>query len=133
MSSRLPQSRTVPEGSSARGTMLHGLRLFIVRAAWIAVAALTVVLFVASVPAYYAQIVCQHARCDVWQLQPNDIRALHDFELSADLYRIYLVALDVFYALGSFIIGAFIFWKKSNDKMALLISITLVLSGGTDL
>ena len=97
------------------------------------VAALTVVLFVASVPAYYAQIVCPRAECDVWRLQPSDIRALHDLQLSASLYRTYLVALEVVSALGFFIIGAFIFWKKSNDKMALLISMALVLSGGTNL
>ena len=34
--------------------------------------------------------------------------------------------------MGFFIIGGLIFWKKSNDKMALLISMALVLSGGTN-
>ena len=112
--------------------MLSGRHLLIVRAAWIVVATVTVVLFVTSVPAYYAQIVCLRAECADWQLQPNDIRALHDLDLSATLYRIYLVALEVLYALGFFIIGGLIFWKKSNDKMALLISMALVLSGGTN-
>jgi hypothetical protein len=59
--------------------------------------------------------------------------ALHDLGLSASFYRTYLIALEVVYALGFFITGAFIFSKKSNEKMALLISITLVLSGGTNL
>src|SRR5215207_3224270 len=133
MSPRQPQVQKDPAESAARRPTLRSRLLLIVKAAWLVVAVLTTVLFVASVPAYYTQIVCKGAECANWQLQPNEIKALHDLRLSAGLYQTYLVTLEVVYALGFFIIGAFVFWKKSNDKMALLISMALVLFGGTNL
>src|SRR5215217_3040475 len=133
MSPRQPQVQKDPAESAARRPTLRSRLLLIVKAAWLVVAVLTTVLFVASVPAYYTQIVCKGAECANWQLQPNEIKALHDLRLSAGLYQTYLVTLEVVYALGFFVIGAFVFWKKSNDKMALLISMALVLFGGTNL
>ena len=44
-------------------------------------------------------------------------------------YAVFLLTLDIFVALVWFIVAMLIFWRKSNDWMALLVSFMLVLQG----
>jgi hypothetical protein len=115
-------------------TTLHGRWLLTARVVWIAVAILVLVLFVASVPIAYAQIhaVCREAECSFWRLAPEDVRALQEIGLSAGLYAAYNVALDVVYTLGFWAIGAAIFWRRSDNWMALLTSMALVAFGASN-
>jgi hypothetical protein len=131
VSSRQPPLGMVPAESMGPYPKLRGRRLLILRAVWIAVAVLVLALFLASIPITYAQYhdVCAGSKCDFWQLSPGDAGALKQIGLSADFYAIYTVALEVVYSLGFFIVGAFIFWKRSNDRMAFFVSLALVLFG----
>jgi hypothetical protein len=110
---------------------LRGHRLLILRVVWIAVAILELGLFVASIPLAYAHYheVCAGSNCDFWQLSPGDARAFKELGITVDFYAICNVALDVIYSLGFCTVGAYIFWKRSNDGMALFVSLTLVLFG----
>jgi len=85
--------------SSPTDVVLHGRRLFFARLVWVALAALTVGLFVASVPVAYEQL------------------------------STYKVALSIFCVLGFWTIGAILFWKSSSHRVALYASVVLITFG----
>ena len=68
-------------------------------------------------------------------LSPVGMQTLHDFGISLDDYIWYTVGVAMFVALVWAIVGFVIFWHRSDDWMALLVSLFLVmfnltLSGG---
>ena len=112
-------------------TVLHGQRLFFARAACVALTALTVGLFVASIPAAYEQLstVCQgHGECIYPRLLPEDAKALEGLG-GPSFYAAYHVILALAFALGFWAIGAILFLKSSGHRLALYASITLVTFG----
>jgi hypothetical protein len=110
---------------------LHGRSLLIARVTWIAVSVLALGLFVVSAPAVFGQYstVCAEANCNFWRLEPEDMPALRELNLSLATYAACMFASDAIYTLGFSGIGALIFWRRSNDWMALLASLTLILFG----
>jgi hypothetical protein len=112
--------------------VLHGRRLFVARLAWVAVVALTLGLFFASIPVAYGQLstVCEgYAGCDFSRLFPEDAKALEGLGLSVGFYAVYNVALSIVLALGYWAIGAILFWKSSGHRVALYASVALVTFG----
>jgi hypothetical protein len=114
----------------------HGRSLFLARLAWavVAVAALAIVAF--SVPSsyeYYSGVctaapgVCSERA--VGQVTPEGVRALQDAGLSVRFYAISNVVIDKASQLVWFAVGALIFWRRSDDRMALLTSLVLVTFG----
>jgi hypothetical protein len=132
-----------PAPTEAAGTrqspppaVLRGRRLFAARLAWGALATLSVVVFVASVPIAYEQLraPCEGAECNlnlVW-LSPEDVRVLEELGLSLDFYAAYKVALGIVIAMGYWAVGALLFWKRSTDLLSLLASIALVMEGAAE-
>jgi hypothetical protein len=114
-------------------TVFRGRLLFLARVAWAAVAVLTVGLFVAGVPSEFArlQTVCADAIACVWfpQLTPEKVRELKELGLSLDLFAAYFVAVEVVLASVSFVVGAIIFWRKSDEWMGIFVSLTLLTFG----
>src|SRR5215217_66978 len=96
-----PPATTEEAGRKSMPTtvVLHGRRLFVARLACVALAALTVGLFIASVPVAYQQL------------------------------GTYQVALRIVFALGYWAIGAILFWKSSGHRAALYASVALVTFG----
>jgi hypothetical protein len=96
-----PPATTEEAGRKSTPTtvVLHGRRLFVARLACVALAALTVGLFIASVPDAYKQL------------------------------GTYQVALRIVFALGYWAIGAILFWKSSGHRVALYASVALVTFG----
>src|SRR5215212_5931223 len=92
--------------SSPTTVVLHGPRLFFARVAWVALAALTVGLFVASVPVAYEQL------------------STYNVALS-----IVSVSLSIVSVLGFWAIGALLFWKSSTHRVALYASVVLMTFG----
>jgi hypothetical protein len=120
------------EGREApQTTVLGGRKLFVARAACLVLAALTLGLFFASVPAAYARwaTLCEGAGCDVPQLSREAVKALERLDLSVGVYVTYIVALRIAIALGYWATGALLFWQKSADRLALYASIALVAFG----
>src|SRR5215208_2550255 len=118
--------------SSPSTVVLHGRRLFFARAAWVALAALTVGLFVWSVLITYEQLstVCEgNAGCDFLRLSPKDAKVLEGLGLSVGSYAAYNVALCIVSVLGYWVIGAILFWKRSDNGAVLLASVALVTFG----
>jgi hypothetical protein len=99
--------------------------------AWIAVAVLAVGLFVAGIPAEFAQlqIPCPTLRCPTGQLPEAGLRALQDLGLSLSSFAAYSVAMDVLFAAVCVAVAALIFLRKSDDRMALFVSLALLTFG----
>jgi hypothetical protein len=111
--------------------LLRGRWLFVARAACVALAALTMGLFVASVPVAYARYgtLCKGPQCDLFQLSPEGAKALEGLGLSVGFYAAYSVALDIVFVLGFWAIGTILFWKSSGHRLALYASVALVTFG----
>jgi hypothetical protein len=117
--------------SIAPGTHLHGRWLVLARILWVTLVALTLAIFIASLPDYFAhlQTLCQAAPCAPasGQLTSSSAQVLHNLGITISGYAIYTVALEVATALIWFAISAVIFWRKSDDWMALFASLMLML------
>ena len=120
-----------PNRSQAADTRLRGRPLLIARAAWVAVAVSSVGLFVAAIPAELAQlrVPCSTAVCVTGQLPPSGLRALQDLGLSVGSFAAYSVAMDVVLAAVYGVVAALIFWRKSDDRMGLFVSLALLTFG----
>ena len=112
----------------APDTRLRGRRLVLARAVWVALVALTLLIFIASIPDFDAQLqaFCRVTFCTPGQLTPDTARILHVLGLTPGLYAHLNVALIVATTVVWFAVAAIIFWRKSDDWLALLVSIMLV-------
>ena len=113
------------------GTRLTGLRLLTIRAVWTALIVLSLAYFIANLPVYFVQLqtVCIQAVCVQWQLTPVNARTLQDIGLSVNQYAIFTLTLNLFSALVWFATGVFIAWRKSDDWLALLTALFLIIQG----
>jgi len=121
-----------PDVRNGSETRLHGSRLVLARSIWGLLVVLTGSVFVANLPLYVAQLqtICVGVRCHTTQLTPSQAQALFQtFGLSPGLYAVYNVALTAIFALVCFTVGFVIFWRKSNDWMALLVALLVVVLG----
>jgi signal transduction histidine kinase len=120
-----------PDQQSAPAKPLRGGLLILARAAWMVVAALAVSLFAAGVPAEFALLhdPCPTARCTTGQLPPAGLRALEDLGLSLDTFAVYYAAMDAVFAAVCCTVAALIFWRRSDDRMGLFVSLALLTFG----
>ncbi len=112
---------------------LRGRRLMAARAVWVAMSALVVGLAIATLPVAYSEYstVCvAGSECrPYWRLAPQDVGALRDIGLSVGFYAGYSLAAEIISMLGFWMIGAVIFWRRSDDRLALFFSLMLVAFG----
>jgi hypothetical protein len=114
-------------------------RLLLARLVWAAAALLALGLFVASVPLYFAHLkeVCtasaQACTSDLQRLTPENVRQLRALGLSMDFYATYVVAVNVLSVVGWSAVGVLIFLRRSEDTMAFLVSLFLVVFGSATL
>jgi hypothetical protein len=90
------------------------------RAAWVALAIVALGTFVTSVPARYDQLA--HPTVGVRA-------ALAELGLSAGGYALYNVVLDTVFVSVFAVVAGVIFWRRSDDPMALLVATMLVAWG----
>jgi hypothetical protein len=93
------------------------------RVGWLVVAVLSIVLFFASIPAYYDWLI-NFADPD---LESATMRAnLEKVGISVDFYATFLLSIRAASAVVWVVVGVVIFWRRSDDRMALFTSLTLV-------
>src|SRR6266699_3661357 len=111
-------------------TRLYGRRLVLARVAWVTVVTLIVALFLARLPAYYTalQTVCTGAFCSSAQPSPDSAQAMQKLGLSVGTYAAFTLAFTIALAFLCFTLGAVIFWRRSDDWMALLVALMVVAS-----
>jgi hypothetical protein len=108
---------------------LHGRRLTITRAVCVGVALLTVTLFIAGLPLLYDWFRTVY----IHGLGDRDVVSAHlaQLGLSVDFYIAYLLLLGIIPAVAYFAVATIIFWRKSDEPMALFTALLLVLFGAT--
>ncbi|MGQ0603796.1 MAG: hypothetical protein ACT4QE_19110 [Anaerolineales bacterium] len=114
-----------------RDPALSGRRLFIARLAWLALALPTLAIIAASVLPRYWQLatVTEAATIFAGQLRPFEAQALAQLGLSVSFYGAYFALLEGLGAAVFFVIGAVIFWRRSDERMPLLFSFALIGTG----
>jgi hypothetical protein len=112
---------------------MRGRRLLVARVAWVvvAVAALAIVLFSFPSSLEHFRSVCTVASevCSeraVGRPTPEGARALQDAGLSLSTYAFLNVAVDKVADFVWIAVGALVFLRRSDDRMALLVSLFLV-------
>jgi signal transduction histidine kinase len=104
-------------------SVLHRRRLLFARAAWVVLAAIVLGLDLAGIPYAYEQ--------SASALTPEDARELGELGLSAKFYAAYSsVGLLTVVTLVFSAVAAVIFWRRSEDPIALFGSFTLLVFGG---
>jgi hypothetical protein len=126
-----PVQASAAPGRSANASRLSGRLLVVARVVWIVIALAAVSLFIAAVPAEFAQlrVPCPTAACPTGQLPPAGLQALEDLGVSLDSFAAYSVAMDVVFAAVYGAVAALIFWRKSVDRMGLFVSLALLTFG----
>ena len=101
------------------GTVLRGRALPAARAAWIALVATVLALFVTGIPASYRMALV---------LRPETVAGLEHLGIPTGLPAVYLTILDTVTMLGFAGIAVLIFARRSDDWIAMLMALTLVLT-----
>jgi hypothetical protein len=112
-------------------TRLPRLRLRVSQLSLLALGALNLSIYLVGAPAYYAQLFPSNHACFQDCLTPANIVALHALGIPITAYADYWLTLNLSFAVTYFAVAALIFWRKSNDRMALLTCFFLVALGGS--
>ena len=125
------EAKRSPDRSGAPDTRLSGRRLILARVAWIAAVTLLIALFIVMLPAYYTllQTVCTGATCAIWQPTPGSALAIQKLGFSVGAYATFTLVLTIAVAIVCLAVGAVIFWRRSDDWMALLVALGVVALG----
>ena len=115
---------------ASRPTTLRGRWLLLARVAWVALATIVIGLHVAGIPYAYARTI---SRLNFDRLTSEQVRVLKDLRLTPEFYAAYTVALPVATMLMFAAIATVIFWRRSEDRMALFGAFMLVVFGGAAL
>jgi hypothetical protein len=107
--------------------------LHIARVVWVVVALLYVGVFVFGLPSEVARLntpCTGPVSCNlVPHLTAQKAQALNQLNLSVNLFAAYFVAVEIVFAAVWAAVGALIFWRRSNDRMAFLVSFMLLTTG----
>lgn len=100
-------------------------RLRLTRAGWLILVAASLSLAIAMLPAAFAayQVVCATNGC---QLTPEQAHSLSRVGVSITTYAVFNISVDILYLLASCVLAAIIFWRASDNWMALLVALLLV-------
>jgi hypothetical protein len=123
-----------PDARSEAETRLHGVLLALFRVGWVLLVLFTLGVFFAGLPSYLShyQLVCPGADCASGQLAPEQVRIVPILSAHLGSYPTYAVVFQIASALVWFAVGLVIFWRKSDDWMALLVALMLILWGSAD-
>jgi hypothetical protein len=117
-----------PDGRHRSEIRLQGAWLALARIAWVVIAGFSIGLFVAALTSFFAYLHnLNMASPHGPQLAPSDVRELQGLGLSLDFYAWLNISVNVLILLVYSLVGVVLFWRKSDDRMALLASLTLVL------
>ena len=118
---------------SARTTQpaatLRGRWLLLARVAWVALTAIVIGFHVAGIPYLYARQIGSF----FGRLTPEQVRGFKNLGLTPEFYAAYAVAVPVGTMLVFTTIATVIFWRRSEDRMALFSAFMFVVFGGAAL
>lgn len=126
-----PGAGSPPDARATDGSHLSGRWLLLGRVSWVTLVTCTMVIVLGSLPVYLAelQILCAGKACIFQQLTAAQLETLHRLGWSLGDYAALQVALSLIATAVSLGISTLIVWRRSNDRMALLVALMLVTGG----
>ena len=120
----------VPAGTSSQvqtDFQLEGFWLYLVRGVWIGLILVEVLVIIFSLLASGPSLaICSWTDDTSCAITPATIQALHHLGIAPESYLIYKFVLALVQSLVLLTIGAFIFWRKSNQLLCLVASFYFV-------
>jgi len=105
--------------------------LLLARVVWVTMALLTVGVFVLSIPSEFARLrsPCTDTVSCSWliRLTAENARELRNLGLSVDFFASYFISLEAAFTMVPIAVGAIIFWRRPDDRMAFLVSLVLLM------
>jgi hypothetical protein len=116
-------------------TGLHGRWLVLAWVAWAILSSGTLAAFALSLPVYSTllQTVCTGAGCVPGQPAPDTAATLHGLGLSLGSYVAFTLVLTLASMLLACTISGLLAWRKSNDWLALLVALMLIMFGTSNI
>jgi len=110
---------------------LHGRWLLLVRVLWLTLVVLTLSIFFASLPMYVAQLQssCIEIACEYQQLTPGQAETLKEIGMSLGVYAAFTIAIALATMVLCLVVSTLIVWRRSDDRMAMLVALMLVTLG----
>lgn len=110
---------------------LAGRWLMAIRMIWLILAIMAITLWILGTIENSTRMpeTCPQGTCDPFALSTGDLAALADLDLPVDFIAGFFVMSNIGIALTFFAIGGAIAWRKSDDRMGLLVSFTLIYLG----
>lgn len=122
-----PELTHSPAAVAPAAPRLRGWRLLLARTVWLTVSFVAVGLFIASIPPTYEQTVA-FSPSQVYA--PEALRAgLEQLGIPIVAYALYEMAVMTFLVMVFVGVGAFVFWRRSDDPAALYFSLVSVTFG----
>ena len=105
-----------------------GYQHLIARGALLVIAGLALLLFIAALPyhADHLHVLCQNILCGSSQTVPQVTRELRQIGLTRDLFNTYGIIIESCFGFVFLVIAALIFWRKSDNLMALIVAAFLI-------
>jgi signal transduction histidine kinase len=115
------------------GRRLHGRRLIAARFVWLSLAGLALIALVVALPVFFeaAREIRVPESAVPGQLTRADALLLQQWGISLNAYAAYQTGLIALFALVFMASGALLFWRRSDDRVTLFVSLWLVLLGPT--
>ncbi len=122
----LASTASLPPGRPA--ARFEALRLKIARAAWITAVPLSLVAFAAALPARYDELHAEtvHFRLLLASMRPGTLPPLLGSWLSSQLYAPAMLALEILVMLVCTAAAVLLFWRRHDERMAIVASLSLV-------
>lgn len=125
--------QTTREPLGAVGVALRGRTLTLIRGVWLVIATLTFTFALVSVPTEFERFraACTNPECPFLSLRPGDLADLGRMGLSVDIFAAYVLICKAAFTAAALAVGTALFWRRSNQLIALLVALALVTLGGT--
>ena len=115
----------------AANTRLTGRWLILARVVWVVLVVFILGIFSVLLPVYLTQLqtVCTSNLCGSLQPTPDTVLALQRFGISIENYAMFTLVLTIASTFACLIVSGVIFWHKSDDRIALIAALTVVMVG----
>lgn len=117
--------------STLTQTRLKGQWVWLGRSIWVILATTTIIAFIIAIPIRFQLLntVC-NADCTTMQISEEGLKNIEDsLGLSLSAYAVIINSKEILLGLVYIIAGVVIFWRRSDDWLVILISLTVIIIG----
>ncbi|HEY5004747.1 MAG TPA: hypothetical protein VII61_16405 [Ktedonobacteraceae bacterium] len=122
---------TISRHKGWRNVSSHPRRLVAIWVSLFAMSTLTSFIYVVGTPVYFARVSTLCAKCVDERLTLAEAQQLHMLGISITAYAAYWTAVNLLFALVYWVVAAFIFWRKPDDRVTVFASFSLMAMGAS--